>query len=203
MRDSVVWKIASPMLGLGVLLLGLGAFAAWNVHERQRRNSEMVAREVHALVAISELHITMREIRYQVNLFLRTRRRSHLDTVASLDADAARELAQATALIRDVPEHQLIESVTRRYEEFTAGFRAFVAGLPPGDAAEEVDVTPTEVTSLTRLSDDLLTNDVLQPLHDSLEVNRQVVERMDEASRASARLLSIGLLLLEIGRAHV
>lgn len=192
MRGSFVWTIAAPMFGFGVLLLSLGTFAAWNVHERQRRNSEMVAREVHALVAISELHIVMREIRYQVNLFLRTHRRAHLDAVAALDADATRQLDRAALLIRDVPEHRLIDQVGRSYRRFTAGFRDVVAGLPPGD----LDATPEHECVLVRLSDELLTDDVLRPLHESLALNQQVVERMDDASRAAARLLTIGFLLL-------
>lgn len=196
MRGSVVWTIAGPMLGLGVLFIGLGAFSAWNVHERQRRNSDMVAREVHSLVAISELHITMREIRYQVNLFLRTQKRSHLDAVATLDADARRELTRAAKLIRDEPEHLLIDEVGRSYAAFSSGFGTIVAALPPEGTEDAVAVTPDVVAGLTGLSDDLLTNDVLRPLHESLEINQQVVERMDEASRASARLLTIGLLLL-------
>lgn len=196
MQGSVVWKIAAPMLGLGILLLGLGTFAAWNVHDRQRRNSEMVAREVHALVAISELHITMREIRYQVNLFLRTRRRGHLDAVVALDGDAIRQLDQAAALIRDVPEHRLIDEIGRCYREFAAGFTACVAGLPPADTAGRPDATPDQDNVLMRLSDDLLTNDILRPLRATLALNQQVVERMDESSRASARLLTIGFLLL-------
>lgn len=198
MRGSVAWKIAAPMFGLGVLLLGLGMFAAWNVHERQQSNSEMVAREVHAMMAISELHITMREIRYQVNLFLRSRRRRHLDAVAALESDAIRQLEQAAALIRDEPEDRLIDEVCRNYRRFADGFGGFVAGLPPRDVPDPVELTSADIVALTGMSDELLTNDILRPLHDSLALNQQVVERMDEASRASARLLTIGFLLLGV-----
>ncbi|MFM7108957.1 MAG: sensor histidine kinase [Planctomycetaceae bacterium] len=196
MRGPVVWKIAAPMFGLGVLLLGLGMFAAWEIHERQQLTSEMVAREVDGMVAVSELHITMREIRYQVNLFLRTRLRRHLDTVTALEADAERQLNEAAALIRDVPEDRLIAEVGDAYRSFVSRFHDLVARLSVDDTTADVALAPTDAAAMSALSDDLLTNDVLRPLHDSLKLNQQVVQRMDDAARAQARLLMAGFLLL-------
>ena len=66
------------------------------------------------------------------------------------------------------------------------GGRPVAAGALPAEADIE----------LTRLSDELLTNDVLRPLHESLHLNERLVDRMDDASRAGARLLTISFLLL-------
>ena len=78
MTGRVIWKIAAPMIGLGILLLVLGAFAAYNVHEQQRTSSEIVLHQAQAMLAIHELNIVMREIRYQVAAFVRTGDAMHL-----------------------------------------------------------------------------------------------------------------------------
>jgi len=81
MPQRYVWKLVSPMFFLGAFLLGVGAFAAWNVQQQQRVSSELIAREVRGMLAIEELHMEMREIRYQLNLFLRTHEITYLRNI--------------------------------------------------------------------------------------------------------------------------
>ena len=59
------------MIGLSVVLLALGVFAAWNVNKQQQMSSDLIMREMHAMLAIEDIHIEMRDVRYLVNLFLR------------------------------------------------------------------------------------------------------------------------------------
>lgn len=202
MPGPVVWKIAAPMVGLGVFLLGLGTFAAWKVHEQQRDTSDLIAREVHGMLAVTDLHMSMRELRYQLNLFLRTRERQHLDKALGLDAQIGARLARARKAIRNAPERQLLARVDAGYRRFQAEFEAIVADVLPraGDAARGMpnDVAPDRIALLTSLSDDLITDEILEPLHAILEVNEQVVARTNEASQATAQHLVVGFLLLGI-----
>lgn len=199
MRRSVTLKVAAPMLSLGGLLFALSVFAAWKIHQQQTRSSEMVAREVYGLQAVGELHITMREIRYQLNLFLRTRDATHFRNAIELNDEALRQLAAASALVRNTREHELIETVAdgyRRFHDAVVGI-----GGPSGEASPRADepgpaLSPADIAHLSRLSDERLTHDVLAPLFDSMVVNREVLERMDEAGRTTARHLMIGLLAL-------
>lgn len=199
MRSSVVLKVAAPALSLGVLLFALSVFAAWKIHLQQTRHSEMVAREVYGLQAVGELHITMREIRYQLNLFLRTRDRRHLRGAVALDAEAWRQLATASSLVRNTREHELIEDVADGYRRFHATLTEIVAPLlvtKPSDSDPGEDVSSAGIRALTELADDRLTEDVLTPLFESVVVNREVLDRMDEAGIRTARQLTIGLLVL-------
>src|SRR6266516_4546561 len=100
MPGRVVWKIAAPTIGLGVFLLGLGVFAAWNVHKQQQTSSELVIREVRGMLAIYELHMAMREIRYQTNIFLRTNDPRHLLRVTALHEQADKLLSRAKGYAR-------------------------------------------------------------------------------------------------------
>jgi len=203
MRRSVTLKVAAPMLSLGALLFGISVFAAWEIHQQQTLNSDMVAREVYGLQAVGELHITMREIRYQLNLFLRTRDPSRLRGALGLDAEARRQLAAASSLVRNSQEHDLIDAVEEGYRRFheclvgIAGLLLQAGPLPPDAATTTVAVIEEHrLARLSELADERLTDDVLRPLFDSMVVNRQVLERMDEASRRTTLQLAVGLLSL-------
>jgi len=100
MAHRVAWNIATPMISLGVFLLGVGILAAWNVHEQQQTSSELVLREVNGMLAIDELNVAMREIRYQLNLFLRTHDANYLKTVSNLNAETNGLVARAKVLAR-------------------------------------------------------------------------------------------------------
>lgn len=205
MRPSVALKVAAPMLSLGALLFALSVFAAWKIHQQQTLNSDMVAREVYGLQAVGELHITMREIRYQLNLFLRTRDPVHLHGAFDLDAEARRQLSAASALVRNSREHELIDAVADGYHRFHEEMTEIAGPIlenraaPGGTPASEAPVlAERDVSRLSQLVDKRLTDDVLKPLFDSMVVNREVLERMDEAGRTTARQLTYGLLSLGV-----
>jgi len=121
MPGRVVWNIAAPMIGLGIFLLGLGVFAAWNVHKQQQTSSVLVIREVHGMLAIDELHMAMREIRYQINIFLRTKDAQHLSAVAGLHRDADQLLLRAKGFARTDREQELIGVVEVGYRVESRG----------------------------------------------------------------------------------
>ena len=131
MPGRVVWKIAAPSIGLGVFLLGLGVIAAWNVHKQQQTSSELVIREVRGMLAIDELHMAMREIRYQINIFLRTKDPQHLLIVPKLHEEADQLLQRAKGYARTDREQELIGVVELGYREFFEEFQALAAGLLP------------------------------------------------------------------------
>src|SRR4030095_9670655 len=180
------------MVGMGAFLIALGAFAAWNVHKQQQTSSELVIREVRGMVAIDELHMAMREIRYQVNIFLRTYDPRHLLRVTELHAQADKLLLRAKGYARTDSEQELIGVVEEGYREFFEEFQTVTADLLDSELVEvsqplgtlpvtTISVTAEQSAALTRLSDDVLTNRVLEPLRQCLQVNQQVVEKTNEA----------------------
>lgn len=200
MPNRVMFKIALPSIGLGAFLLGLGIFAAYNVHQQQKASSGLVSREVHGMLAIQDLHVSMREIRYQLNLFLRTSDPSHLRLAASLDEATNRSLKEATGYARTEREQELIATVERGYLGFFAKFRQISDKLLPQDDKPQAKLllSSEHAALITHLSDEVLTKEVLDPLHECLEVNKLVVERTDAASQATAQHLKIGFILLGI-----
>ena len=207
MARRVVWKIAAPMIGLGVLLLVLGAFAAYNVQEQQRISSEIVAHQVNTMLAIHELNIVMREVRYQANAFLRTGDVEHLRNVSSLHPSAETLLESAKRLALPGREQQRIQTVEQGYRTFVREFETVLAGLStsagvdsndPQASSGTVAISPLATATLTRISDDEMTNQVLRPLEESLSSNRETAAETNRASQSTAQHLKIGFLLLGI-----
>jgi signal transduction histidine kinase len=205
MAHRVVWKIAAPMIGLGVVLLVLGAFAAYNVHEQQRTSSEIVAHQAHAMLALHELNIVMREIRYQIVEFLRTGNPRHLNDVAALHDSADALLERTKQLARPGREQHRTQVVEAGYRTFFREYHTLLSELaaraplaPDGSLSGHLVATPAEVAALTRASDELLTKRVLKPLEEGIADNRRFVEETNQASQVTAQHLKIGFLLLGI-----
>ena len=196
------------MIGLGILLLVLGAFAAYNVQEQQRASSEIVLHQAQAMLAIHELDIVMREIRYQVAEFLRTGDASHLYSVSALHEPADRLLDNVKRLAREGREHQRIDTVVSGYRAFFREFQTLMTDLsilsPPADSKSSniaigvIVASPLEIVALSRMSDEVLTSRVLIPLEESLADNRRSVAETNLASQATAQHLKIGFMLLGI-----
>ena len=84
MNPQFVLKIAAPTIVISGLLLALGIVAAWNVQRQQINSSELIAREVHGMIAAQDLYIDMREIRHQLQQHLRSRDARHLEEIQKL-----------------------------------------------------------------------------------------------------------------------
>lgn len=211
------------MFFLGAFLLGVGAFAAWNVQQQQRVSSELIAREVRGMLAIEELHMEMREIRYQLNLFLRTHEITHLRNIIQVHSHADDLLRKALSLARTPLEKHRINIVSDGYNSFFQGFQSISEQLIPQELAnnareqepqntpgrndtrnaastdpsgDKIAIATPLIEQLSQLSDVLMTEQVLEPLAQCIEVNSQVVELTNEASEDAARHLTIGFLLL-------
>ncbi|MGC3967987.1 MAG: hypothetical protein QM775_11640 [Pirellulales bacterium] len=88
LNQRLLLKIALPMTGLSLLLLAVGITAAWHVQKQQSENSDLITREVHGLLAAEDLFTTMREIRRELDLWLRTHHQKHLNTVDNFLVEA-------------------------------------------------------------------------------------------------------------------
>jgi len=195
-----IWKVALPMFGMGGLLLCLAVFAALNVHKQQKLSSEIVSREVNGMVTIQDLNQTAREIRYQINMFLRVGDPRHLQDALALDSVAGEQWVRAQGFARTTRELELITLAAHGYERFARSFHAAVDPIltrSKGIGAI-VELTESERSHLTTLSDETITNDVLSHLRECLQVNQEVVSRTDAASRETAQHLKIGFVLFGI-----
>ncbi|HTI49862.1 MAG TPA: ATP-binding protein, partial [Planctomycetaceae bacterium] len=188
MGDRFLLKIVVPLVGISLMLLGLGAVAAWNVQNQQAVSSTLITREVESMLAAQDVYVGMLKIRHQLNQYLRSRDRRHFDEIPKLHTETERQLELAKSLARTADEQQLIGVVYTGYARFWKDFQRINEGDFEGD----------QDAALAELIDTTLTETILVPGHRYIEYNRGVVERTTEASRTTSNQMRRGFLLLGV-----
>lgn len=188
MNSMLLLKVAGPMILLSILSLTIGALAAYNVHEQQQENSELIAREVHGMFAVENVFLVGREIRREIDLFLRTGNREHLSNVDDFLKEAALSIGEAKQAARTPKEAELIQIVDRGFSDFERRFRECAT------SAANDETTKT----LATLNDEFLTLHILEPIKTCIGYNRSVVDRTAAGAKVASQHLRIGFLLLWI-----
>ncbi|MEI8016836.1 MAG: ATP-binding protein [Schlesneria sp.] len=183
-----IFKIAAPTIAISGLLLALGVMAAWSVQSQHLRSSELIAHEVHGILAAQDLYIAMREIRHQLQQYGRSRDSQHLDEVQQIRENAVSYMAYAETHSLTDPERQAMEVVRRAWGDFTGHFQEFVANVPEPKIESEA--------AIDRLLADI--SAVVEPADYFLALNRNVVDTTNEANRHTAEQSRQGFLLLGI-----
>jgi signal transduction histidine kinase len=186
MPDRFLIKIAAPMAALSLLLLGLGAAAAWNVHRQQFITSNLIAREVEGMLAAHDFYVGMRDVRHALKQFLRTNETQFRDAVPKLRDGTRETLTIAKELAGTEKQRSLIAAVEAGYLQFWNEF----------DRIQDSDFEGDRAEALTALLDNQVTADILESGEEYIDVNRQLVERTNEANRVTSEQLLWGFLLL-------
>jgi len=188
MNPQFVLKIAAPTIVISGLLLALGIVAAWNVQRQQINSSELIAQEVHGMIAAQDLYIDMREIRHQLQQHLRSRDSRHLEEIQKLREAIVKHIAMAKALVRTPQEETSIQVVEQGWREFSSRFEMFLHGEPntPDSHESVVDQLLVDITN------------VIDPARDYLTLNRDVVDRTNDANRRTTEQSRQAFLLLGI-----
>jgi two-component system, NtrC family, sensor histidine kinase HydH len=183
-----IFKIAAPTIAISGLLLALGVMAAWSVQSQHLRSSELIAHEVHGILAAQDLYIAMREIRHQLQQYGRSRDKKHLDEVQRIREKAVSYMTYAETHSLTDPERQAMQVIRQAWENFTDHFQEFVVNAPEPSIASEA--------AMDRLLADI--SDVVKPADHFLAMNRNVVDTTNEANRHTAEQSRQGFLLLGI-----
>lgn len=187
MHQSTLTKVMLPLFGVSLLLLTVGVFAAWKVHQQQVGVSDLVVKDVRSMALIHELYIQMREVRHLLNQYLRFKEDSHLEGIQRLRDRTERLLKETQELAHDPEQQTKLAKVEEGYREFERQLRVAL-GLPE---AERFD-------KLQQLADVSIKQLVLDPANACVEFDEHVVEHANEGSRSNARTVTHGLLLLGI-----
>ena len=180
----MLWKVASPTIGLGLVLTTLGVFAAWNIQNQQRETSSAIVREVQSLTSISQSFLEARELRYRLATFIIKRQASLLDDVANdLIPAVDRRFERAKELATSQREQDLLSSADQSYHDFV-------------DAFSKLDRQKLDDEQLSQLLD--LTNRIMDPLNTCIDEAEAIVYRTNESAQTSSRQLANGLLLLGV-----
>lgn len=184
MNNLVLWKVASPMIGLGLVLVTLGIFAAWNIQNQQSATSSLIVSEVQSLTSISQSFLEARELRYRLAQFIILRQPALLDEVAnSLIPTVGQRFETAKSLATSQRERDLLSTADRSYQAFVEAFARL----------DRQKLDEVELRNLLNMTDR-----IMDPLNTCIGEAEQIVYRTDESAQASSRQLAQGLMLLGV-----
>jgi signal transduction histidine kinase len=186
MTPQIVTRLTAPIAGTSVLLLLLAVVAAWYVRDMQERASGPIARSVASVTAAQELEISIREVSTQCNRYLITLDHKYLDKVPALKKHTAEALANAEAASLVPSEHALMKRTRDGYDHFSAEYDRLLKH-PPAQGL---------YPSIFDLTDNVLNKEILEPAHEYLRLNEEMLARASETNQQLARRLTIGLLAI-------
>lgn len=185
MKSHLEFRLFWPLATVSLLLLGLGVFGAWHVHELQRRVSAVLSVNVASIRAGEELEIAIRRIRHHLNQFLITQDPKWLENVLDLQLEADEWMAAARRFARTPEEVSFIDEMEAGYKSFTGELDA----LRPFSANSDREI-------VNQLAQGVLSNQILEHAQEFLDVNEQELHRSAEENDRLASRLALGLLLL-------
>ncbi len=181
-------KIAAPTIFISGVLFALGILAAWNTQRQHQQSSELIAKEVHGMLAAQDLYIELREMRHRLQEYARVRRQRNREDIRRLRRTSDGHLALARKLAHTPEEIQAIETVNTRWSEVVGHFDEFLKE-PPTAQSESPE-------ALEVLLEDI--SNVVDSAHQFLLLNRDVVDQTNEANRRTAEHSQQAFLLLGI-----
>ena len=176
------------MAAVSLLLLGLGAVAAWNVHRQQIVTSNLIASEVEGMLAAHDFYVGMRDVRHKLKEFVRAEDRQILEVIPELRGSTHARLETAKELARTDRQRSLVAAIDAGYQRFWSEF----------DRIHGPDFEGDRAGAMTGLLNEQATSDILESGEQYIDVNRQLVERTNEASRITSEQLRWGFLLLGV-----
>jgi signal transduction histidine kinase len=187
MRIRSLLRITAPIMAISLLPLGVGLVTAWNERQSQHQVSDALATNVASMRAAEELAIGLRDVRTQLERFVVSGDRNHLDAVPGIRHQADYWLAEAERTAVTPREQELIARVKDGYGRFFAEFDRVTqpdAGGPPGQVRE--------------LIRDALLNDVVEPAQEFLDYNEEQIGGNSADNQRTATHTVRGLLLLAV-----
>ena len=182
-RRSLLVKATLPLVLAGVLLLTVGALAAWQVRRLHDQATRVLEANVSSIRAAEDFEGTLRLIRHHLHR-ASGGDRDHLDRAVELQRRADLRLDEMRRNALTGRELELVEQITPGYRRFVGSLRAVrddPSGTSPADLERVAGLIPPDATDMA---------------HEYVAANEG---QIDEALRRNAeitRRLTAGLLLL-------
>jgi signal transduction histidine kinase len=186
MSKRLIFRMTAPMVAISLLLLAVGALAAWNVHRLQRNISQAISVNVSGMRAAEELEIEVWKARTKLDRFLITGDRTYLDEVPPMWPGINHWLNEAERWAL-TPQEKALTGRAR------AGCQRFFTELARYTGRGSAEELKPKVQALIK---DTLVREVLDPTHDYLDFNELEVEQANAENQGLADRLVLGLLLL-------
>jgi two-component system sensor histidine kinase HydH len=186
MNAKLVLRMTAPMVGVSLLLLGVGTVSAWYVHNLQKENSDLLAMDVASMFAAEDIEIKMREVRSNLNRYLRSGDPHYLDKIPSLEETTDSLLQSARLSARRNRELDFISEIEHGCQHF---FNEVQRARESGEAESMIS---------TLVADTNIEKEIFFPARAYVDYHRKIVEETRRETQAMADRMGIGLLFLGI-----
>jgi two-component system, NtrC family, sensor histidine kinase HydH len=208
MTPRIVTRLTIPIAAISALLLGLAIVAAWYIQDMQERASGPIASSVASMTAARELEISTREVAVQWNRYLITQDLDYLKKVPELKDHIEEALAKAKEASTAAEEDVLIKQILDGYDQFYKQYDTLINSPPPQALAAILSYTVIpdydknhydpafqgRYAEIIKMTDNILTTRILEPAHEYLRLNQQMLEQATETNQQLARWLTNGVL---------
>ena len=186
MSRRLLRHLTIPVVPISVLLLAVGVWAAWRVQQLQERVSGEVRENVSAMRAAEELEILVREFRTRLEHFQISADRRHVEAVKGFPEEMEHWMAEMERWSFSPREHELSSRARQGWESLRG-------------QVERITSTPAQLPQqdYDRV-DRVLTQEILTPTHEFLDLNEEEVEQSVTENQSVADRLVFGLLFLVI-----
>jgi two-component system, NtrC family, sensor histidine kinase HydH len=186
MNRRLLRHLTIPVVPISVLLLAVGVGAAWHVQHLQERVSREVRENVSAMRAAEELEILIREFRTRLEQFRISGDRRHVEAMKAFPEEMDHWMAEMERWSFSPREHELTSRARQGWESLRGQVER-ITGMP-------ATLPPQDYDKVERL----LTQEILTPTHEFLDLNEEEVEQSVAENQAVADRLVFGLLFLVI-----
>ncbi len=179
-------RITLPTVAVSVLLLILGTSGAWYVLRLQRTHSHVLDANVSSIRAAEEMEIAVRELRYELGRYRVMPDRQQLAQALEHQEVAERWWQVAAHLPSSAEENDQLQKIDQGLDVLSQSIESWIEGggeLPSPDAVDHV-------------VESVLNNDVLEHLHQYLDLNEVQLQQSSEQNKRMAERLALALLLL-------
>ncbi|MGE0607787.1 MAG: fatty acid desaturase, partial [Pirellulales bacterium] len=185
MHSRVMFRIIAPMAAVSLLLLTVGATAAWYVHRQNKQATLVLSRNLDAGLNSERLVSAIQDVRQELDRCINQGEPEYLENALEIREETTLYLE---GVARFDPDEELEDLIarTRRGHERIFDSIAELAEEPPGDDLAQ------QVHELTQE----LKPELLVPARELLEYNRAETQRDSERNKAIADRVGLGLLLL-------
>jgi len=187
MNRTLLLRVATPLVVVGLLLCTVCLFAAWRVNRLQTALADILAENVLGMKAALQLEVSARQLRFHSFLFLIDPRDPVWQDIETDREQFESWLEKAAPSARTSQEQGLLREIHERYDTYWKDFQD--ARRQPRDGNQNVGALAAahSVRPLTA------------PCRDLLRLNEEALDDAVHRSREITKQLQLTLLLLGLG----
>jgi signal transduction histidine kinase len=186
-------RVAGPVIAISAIPLIVGVASAWQVNTQYKRVSRQLSLDVAGLRAGEELAIGIRDVRTQLNQYLREhsgeQSQQSLLAASSARAEVGHWLTEAENVAATEREKRDVAQLRQAYNTFFSRLDEITRAKTP------VPETKAEIAKLTH---DVLEEKLLNPAQQYLDSYEEDIEGSNDKNLRVANRAVLGLLLLGI-----